>query len=230
MYKQQYMNPKCCYVTTKQTMPIVSIQEASNYIRQTLTEPKAPYYPLFKLKLNPEFKSMYVEDIRTHLKQQEIAKQIPFRIEECNSCPMACCGMCTRRCTYRCVQDLLHKALQMTRIPAEELRNTDPAPDTRHLDNLKEATLPANLPKLSYDKLQQLFNKVYLSIPPGGLNPWVENYAPQFARTRIGKDGRVLKMYDPKTGKAELYDWPTTGLCPFCVPAITTRKVKPITL
>lgn len=162
---------------------------------------------LMDLKKLPDIDNKNIEEIRI-----TIQGDIPFKPILCKYMLM-CCGMCDKICDRRCVQDMYNKLyfrIQRGDLVAETIKRT--------LSN----------PQLNYATLRDLYNSVFLRYWNDILKeelkdvkePFKFNYAPQ-AMGKIDSIGRNWLEVDPTTGNARIMHWPTTGLCPYCMPRIT---------
>jgi len=55
-------------------------------------------------------------------------------------------------------------------------------------------------------------------------NPYKLDYAPQYEVKISEKTGKSIKKTVSETGEVIIRHWPSSGLCPFCLPTITTKR------
>jgi len=148
-------------------------------------------------------------DVDVYTARLALRELIPFRPLTCSYCPMMCCGMCGRPCKVRCVQDLLHKTKFMNSLQLDDDK----------LDTFKK--LSTN-PTITYTQLQQLFCNTYPSMHNKRRNnPFTLDYAPKYKGITRTSKGVQKRSFDPITGQAAIYEWPETGLCPYCLPEVS---------
>lgn len=142
-----------------------------------------------------------------------LAKEVPFKLECCNS-PLKCCGTCTKRCKIRCVQDVLYRFWSMLQgnpnntytIAARGLLSRDRV-TYEQLRILVEDQLCIK----THAKLKE-YSKNFNKAEGFMDNPYRYSYEPKRIRDSNGT------VTDPLTGEIQLYNWPKTGLCPYCLP------------
>lgn len=166
---------------------------------------------------------------------QTICESVPFRGGPCAR-SMRCCGVCSRQCYHRCVQDCLHRLYMWKQLVAS-------TPST------EREKLPLNLRMIvtqkfeSHRQLSWVVGEILSRNTNSNLkeymhneqihrnqNPYKIDYAPQVEiDPRTGK-----RVCDARTGELHILAWPSTGLCPFCLPDVTVdgrvarrRRVEP---
>ena len=155
-------------------------------------------------------------DIRT------ISEVIPFRGGPCAR-SMRCCGVCTRQCKQRCVQDCLHRLYMWHKL-------VESTPSTERESIPLNIRLIVNQKFDSHEHMSWVIGEIlsqntnsYLKsyMLKEGLrpeeNPYKIDYAPQVeVDPETGK-----RVCDVATGELKIAAWPTTGLCPHCLPNVT---------
>lgn len=152
----------------------------------------------------------YLEDLRDLVPKDVdistarilIGSQHVCRTGQCISGGMTCCGMCTRKCPNRCVQDLIHKVCSYIYMGGR---------DGRYVSKLME-----HPEELSYDLLLETFKWADTRI--------ALNYEPLPALYKHPSTGKTHRLVDTSSGAIVFRDWPESGLCPFCVPPVTTLR------
>ena len=154
-----------------------------------------------------------------------ISELLPFRSEECRR-SKRCCGLCTRQCKYRCVQDSLHR-LSMWRMLVENTPEDerDKIALGIRMIALMHFETPEDLSwnvgeiisRNSNTKLKEYMENEKLRPEE---NPYKIDYAPQAeVDPKSGK-----RITDPISGNISILSWPTSGLCPFCLPNNTIDR------
>lgn len=153
---------------------------------------------------------------------QTISEVVPFRGGPCAR-SMRCCGVCTRQCKQRCVQDCLHRLFMW-----KKLVESTPSTEREKLPlNLR---LIVNQKFESHEQLSWVVGEILSQSTNSTLkeymkdeslrseeNPYKIDYAPQVeVDPNTGK-----RRCDPATGELIIAEWPKTGLCPHCLPAVT---------
>lgn len=124
------------------------------------------------------------------------------RTGPCLSGGVTCCGMCTRKCPNRCVQDLIHKFCSYIYMGGT---------DGRYVSKLLKQP-----EKLTYDILLETLK-------------WADtryslSYEPLPVLYKHPRTGKTHRQVDSSTGNIIFRDWPESGLCPFCIPQVTTLR------
>lgn len=177
--------------------------------------------------------SYYIREFFNH-------SHIPFRYSKCSYGKMVCCGCCMRECNHRCAQDVMTRVYLMC---APLLNCTDEVEKQKRYEQCDLSTKMLYRELLSdHPRFEVLRNVVNLYISrrcspvvkeaeSTGVNPYKLSYAPVIAyETRLVKlpngevSTREVKVLDPTTGKAKVYEWPQSGLCPFCIPRGTVDR------
>lgn len=152
---------------------------------------------------------------------RDIREVVPFRVEACNR-SVRCCGVCTRMCRSRCVQDCLHRIYMWRQM----VLNT---PDDRKM------YIPAAIKFVAFQKFEtpEDMSLVVGEILSAKTNtqlrkyldnvkdhPYKNSYEPMCALDPLtGK-----RMVDPSNGAIKFLHWPTSGLCPYCLPRVTVDR------
>jgi hypothetical protein len=144
-----------------------------------------------------------------------LRQQIPFRVETCTTCPMLCCGQCGKPCPHRCVQYMLHRTWSI----CSGVNENSPK-------DLQEFKKMAYLPGMTFHHLSELFSQFLTTDHNRRLkeypeHPYTQDYAPAFKYTDLVVAGRLKRAVDPETGVVEIYEWPESGLCPYCLPYVS---------
>ena len=181
---------------------------------------------LKSVQSNPKWNLLSLIDMyNSGNSMSSIEEVIPFRGGACNR-SMRCCGMCTRICYTRCIQDCLHR-LYMWRELVESTPSTE------------REKLPLNLRMIVSQKFETLEDlswvvgeilskhkntelREYMKNAKIGNNnnPYKLDYSPKVDIDPITGRRRV----DPITGELHILAWPTTGLCPYCLPNVTVDR------
>lgn len=150
---------------------------------------------------------------------ETIRSSVPFRGGACSR-SMRCCGVCTRQCTHRCVQDCLHRLFIWTKM-------VETMPEDRVPLSLK---LIVNQKFESHEQLSWVVGEILSRNTNSSLkeymeaeglrpeeNPYKMDYSPQVdVDPSTGK-----RRVNPNTGELVIRTWPSSGLCPYCLPNVT---------
>lgn len=153
-----------------------------------------------------------------HSIRARLVNEIPFRNRPCPHYFLTCCGSCTKVCNNRCIQDIIHRVHMMYNsgqqsYPYQLLRKIAGDPSTTYKQYLASVTEIIN-PKTNTELKQ--FDE----------NPHKLEYAPMYKGATSKKSGLFKKQYDDITGQVNLYEWPESGLCPYCLPKVLVNKRK----
>lgn len=163
---------------------------------------------------------------------------LPFRIKFCKFSGVKCCGTCTLTCNERCVQDAYTKlGIYLTSHCKKPFKD-----NIKTCDYLTQSVynLLVN-PCATYEQLVAMVNQVIgvrqnfqiknrmreLGVrgqEQRRMSVWRLDYAPQPQYYEVGKTGKLMRKVDKATGKILFMDWPTTGLCPYCLPKVTVDR------
>ena len=165
--------------------------------------------------------------------------EVPFRVIGCTHGLTGCCGNCTQTCSARCVQDIMHRIFMMCSnlasgrtTAAEEplavqllLRTASDfnsnanskAQESRRYEALTEAITSIISPKYN-PALRRTMHELGIE------NPYKYNYAPAYDTAYSHEKGKWVRQVDKETGIIKLLEWPTSGLCPYCLPRATINK------
>ena len=195
------------------------IKEAGNYLA------RHPEMQLRNLKNRDFGEGASIYDIRMRLMDENI----PFkRARRDGNCTMACCCACTASCAYRCPQDVLYRAYLMCSYLLEsqgsdffeEAYKKSPLRIRYLYDELTSETPKYEVLHASVTEIMKLRNS-YME----GMQPDKLSYAPVFDMETVvkshGGEGDIIvrKVVDSTTGRAKLFEWPSSGVCPFCEPS-----------
>ena len=152
----------------------------------------------------------YLEDLRKGVDPDkgisvlrvELSKEHLWRNGPCVNGSMVCCGTCVRKCPHRCVQDLIHKFCSYLYMGGR---------DGRYVSKLLEH--PENL---TYDLLLETFKWADVRVSL--------QYEPLPALYKHPTTGKTHRLVNEGSGSIVFREWPDSGLCPYCVPAVTTLR------
>lgn len=160
--------------------------------------------------------------------KQEISSTIPFRGGPCSR-SLKCCAMCTRQCRTRCIQDCYNRVhmwrTMLSSTPEEQqplalklaVASVDAAKDLETISWVVGDVLS----RKTNSSLREYMKNAGLRPEE---NPYKLDYAPQCEVSISEKTGKSIKKTAPGTGEVLIRHWPSSGLCPFCLPAITTKR------
>lgn len=167
--------------------------------------------------------------------KEELLTTVPFRNsrERCNV-SLRCCGVCTRKCTQRCIQDCLTRMYMWARIPEESqslavkmlLRQAeDWAQSLKSTEGCNVDALCGNISWVIGNMLSRKTNtEIENYMNENGLqvyqNPLKMDYSPRVIEEVDEETQRYKRKVDPETGDIMYMNWPESGMCPFCLPAI----------
>lgn len=144
----------------------------------------------------------------------ELSRLVPFKLAYCNA-NLRCCGQCMKRCTKRCVQDVIYRFWMMLQGPEKNVYTIAAKGLLR-----RESITYEQIRLLVEDQLcvkthKQLkeYSENFHNLSGFLENPYRYDYEPQ----KI-KDARGV-VVDEITHEIALQNWPSTGLCPYCLPS-----------
>lgn len=147
-----------------------------------------------------------------------ILDTIPFRGGPCNR-TTRCCGCCTRKCYNRCIQDCLHRLYIWKNTPEEvlpfgaKLAIHQKFESHRHLSWVVSEVISGS----SNTKLKEYMVNEHIRPEE---NPNKMDYSP---RPEIDPNSGKRRV-NPISGELSFLEWPKSGLCPYCLPAITVDR------
>ena len=155
----------------------------------------------------------------------------PFRIRYCPSKAMTCCGCCTQVCPSRCVMDCLTKlGMHLAskhqdglRIEVQRLLTDKNTTYKRLLFVVNELISVRRNKRLADNMRERYGDDTKLKCEE---NPWRFNYSPDMQMYVSPKTGKLRRKVDLNTGIIQFYDYPKSGLCPYCMPKVTIDKSK----
>lgn len=163
---------------------------------------------------------------------------VPFRYKGCPRNMLTCCGSCTRTCTSRCPQDVVNRAnlfcgniLYAMDVETRERRYKESPKSVQLLyeeliaDNPRYDMVASMVTEMISPHYNKQLEKIIEEVYNNENSPYKFDYAPTIEHEEIlsvHTDGstsvRYRKRVDPKTGDAIVYDWPRSGMCPYCLP------------
>ena len=143
-----------------------------------------------------------------------IQEEIPFRPTPCAKI-VNCCGLCTVKCLHRCVQDTYQRLYEVVfplHIGAQKIEEV-PA-------DVRAAYKTMLDPRTTYEELVETVNAFI-----DRKDEYYANYSCEEVYYQT-KNGPYRKKTDPETGEVIMYNWPSSGMCPFCVPRVLYYKLR----
>lgn len=191
--------------------------------------PVEPEKWLRNLTQEAGFEGMYPESIRDYFLSER--PDIPFRHGGCPRGSLGCCGSCSRICVNRCPQDVMFRAqLLVASIEYSPEENYHRASLTARMiyDELhSETPRYFAIAAMVQEHLSAFFNprlrEIIIHDYQGYDTPERIDYAPSIEYER-SKSGKLRPIADPTTGTVRINNWPSSGLCPFCLPASLSRR------
>lgn len=151
--------------------------------------------------------------------------QIAFKGRRCLKGLLLCCGSCSFDCKGRCPQDVINRAYLLC-------GNIIWASDEFKEERYKEASFPVQMLYQELVSEHPRYFAVYAMVREFINESAKLDYAPQIEYEEYfdPKKGEwtYRKAVDSKSGEVYVLQWPSSGMCPFCLPiGLSDRRRLP---
>ena len=182
----------------------------------------------------------FSDDTSIGAKRRILQDIYPFRVKHCRNRLLKCCGSCTSVCRERCVQDIYTKlTMYLSSVCVKPYKE-----NIYKCNSLAQSIYKLIVnPNTTYDQLVDTCNQLISirrnssmggqikemtpnTVERRALNPWRLNYAsePEMYYDKARNTHRPVA--DSRTGIIKFREWPLSGMCPFCLPKVTSIQKR----